>query len=67
MFKRTVGGIVLVFAGAIGGILGYYALENSRTEAEAKTYEDWVKQQKVTPVKFVISVPEGTPKDQPLF
>jgi predicted alpha/beta superfamily hydrolase len=67
MFKRTVGGIVLVFAGAVGGILGYYALENARTEEEVKTYEDWAKQQKVTPVKFVVRVPEGTPKDQPIF
>jgi predicted alpha/beta superfamily hydrolase len=67
VFKRTVGGVVLVFAGVLGGMLGYHAWDSRASEQEAQTYVDWVKQQKLTPVKFVVKVPEGTPPDQPVY
>jgi enterochelin esterase-like enzyme len=67
MFKRTVGGVVLVFAGVLGGMLVYHAIDSRRSEAEAQQYEDFVKNQKLMPVKFIIRVPDGTPKDQPLY
>ncbi len=67
MFKRTVGGIVLVFAGVLGGVLVYHYVDSSRSEQVAQSYEDWAKKQKLTKVKFVVHVPENTPKTQPLY
>lgn len=67
MFKLTVGGIVLAFAGVLGGMLIYHWVDSSRSEQEAQSTEEFVKGQKLTPVKFVVRVPEGTPKDQPLY
>jgi enterochelin esterase-like enzyme len=67
MFKRTVGGIVLVFAGVLGGMLVYHWVDSARSEEEAQITEDFVRQQKLTPVKFVIHVPQNTPAGQPLF
>lgn len=67
MFKRTVGGIVLVFAGVLGGMLVYHAIDTARSERVAQETEDWAKQQKLTQVTFNVRVPEGTPVDQPIY
>lgn len=55
--------VVIVFVAAVA----WFALASHMTQAESDRYADWAKQQKLVPVRFQVTAPAETPKDQTLF
>jgi predicted alpha/beta superfamily hydrolase len=67
MFKWIVGGLFAAFLIAMLSMQLHFRSKEASDEQAGKDFEQWVKQQKFTRVKFVVTAPPETPKDQTLF
>src|SRR5690242_13750987 len=65
--KKTVAGLLGVFAVGMLGIGGWYAIHNQHAEAEASQADARKDAGKIIPVQIVVKPPQDTPDNQFLY
>jgi len=58
---------VLILAIPLAAVGGWYLARTSSDQAEADRFVDWTRQQKMVPVKFVVTAPANTKEGQILY